>query len=149
MDKKVILTIFTPTYNRVHTLPRTYESLCRQSCKDFIWLIVDDGSQDHTAQLVEQWRQQENGFEMIEDTKNQIGCPDAIIECINAKACAYIGAGRNLRDILLAVIFSFMQQGKALDFQGNPIVWETHGRQKELVITINAYLMQVLSKYKK
>ena len=92
---------------------------------------------------------QENGFEMIEDTKNQIGCPDAIIECINAKACAYIGAGRNLRDILLAVIFSFMQQGKALDFQGNPIVWETHGRQKELVITINAYLMQVLSKYKK
>lgn len=64
MDKKVILTIFTPAYNRAHTLPRTYESLCRQSCKDFIWLIVDDGSQDHTAQLVEQWRQQENGFEI-------------------------------------------------------------------------------------
>ena len=36
-----ILTIFTPAYNRAHTLPRTYESLCRQSCKDFIWLIVD------------------------------------------------------------------------------------------------------------
>lgn len=64
MDKKVILTIFTPAYNRAHTLPRTYESLCRQNCKDFIWLIVDDGSQDHTAQLVEQWRQQDNGFEI-------------------------------------------------------------------------------------
>ena len=64
MDKKVILTIFTPAYNRAHTLPRTYESLCQQNCKDFIWLIVDDGSQDHTAQLVEQWRQQDNGFEI-------------------------------------------------------------------------------------
>ena len=64
MDKKVILTIFTPAYNRAHTLPRTYESLCRQNCKDFIWLIVDDGSQDHTAQLVEQWRKQDNGFEI-------------------------------------------------------------------------------------
>lgn len=64
MDKQVILTIFTPAYNRAHTLPRTYESLCRQNCKDFIWLIVDDGSQDHTAQLVEQWRQQDNGFEI-------------------------------------------------------------------------------------
>lgn len=64
MDKKVILTIFTPAYNRAHTLPRTYESLCRQNCKDFIWLIVDDGSQDHTPQLVEQWRKQDNGFEI-------------------------------------------------------------------------------------
>ena len=39
------LTVFTPAYNRAHTLPRTYESLCRRSCKDFVWLIVDDGKQ--------------------------------------------------------------------------------------------------------
>lgn len=64
MDKKVILTIFTPAYNRAYTLPRTYESLCRQSCKDFIWLIVDDGSRDNTAQLVHQWQGKDNGFEI-------------------------------------------------------------------------------------
>ena len=58
-----ILTIFTPAYNRAHTLPRTYESLCRQSCKDFIWLIVDDGSTDNTAALVQQWQSRDNGFE--------------------------------------------------------------------------------------
>lgn len=49
------LTIFTPAYNRAHTIGRTYESLCRQTCKDFEWLIVDDGSQDNTRQLVESW----------------------------------------------------------------------------------------------
>lgn len=49
------LTIFTPTYNRAHTLVRTYKSLCNQTCKDFEWLIVDDGSTDNTAKLVEQW----------------------------------------------------------------------------------------------
>ena len=38
------LAIFTPAYNRAHTLPRTYASLLRQTCKDFLWLIVDDGS---------------------------------------------------------------------------------------------------------
>ena len=47
-----LLTIFTPAYNRAHTLGRTYESLCRQTCKDFCWLIVDDGSTDGTADLV-------------------------------------------------------------------------------------------------
>ena len=40
----VFLTVFTPAYNRASTLPRTYESLCDQECKEFIWLIVDDGS---------------------------------------------------------------------------------------------------------
>lgn len=49
------LTVFTPTFNRRHTLPRTYESLLRQSCKDFIWLIVDDGSSDGTGEMVAGW----------------------------------------------------------------------------------------------
>ncbi len=58
------LTVFTPAYNRAHTLPRTYESLLAQDCKDFVWLIVDDGSADNTAELVKAWQQRDNGFEI-------------------------------------------------------------------------------------
>ena len=47
------LTVFTPTYNRAHTLTRTYDSLCRQTCKDFEWLIIDDGSTDNTRELIQ------------------------------------------------------------------------------------------------
>ena len=64
MENKIILTVFTPAYNRAHTLLRTYESLRIQRCKDFIWMIVDDGSVDNTAELVEQWQLQDNGFEI-------------------------------------------------------------------------------------
>ena len=59
-----LLTVFTPAYNRASTLPRTYQSLCEQECKDFIWLIVDDGSSDNTRELVEGWKNQDNGFEI-------------------------------------------------------------------------------------
>lgn len=50
------LTIFTPTYNRAYILPKLYDSLCEQTCQDFEWLIVDDGSTDHTKELVEGWK---------------------------------------------------------------------------------------------
>lgn len=58
------LTVFTPTYNRAYILNQCYESLVRQSCKDFIWLIIDDGSTDNTKELVEEWMKNDNGFEI-------------------------------------------------------------------------------------
>lgn len=50
-----LLTVFTPSYNRAKLLPRLYESLCRQSSSNFLWLIVDDGSSDDTRELVNSW----------------------------------------------------------------------------------------------
>lgn len=47
-----MLTIFTPTFNRAHTLPRLYESLLKQTDHNFEWLIVDDGSKDDTEEIV-------------------------------------------------------------------------------------------------
>ena len=61
---KKTITVFTPTYNRAYILGKCYESLRNQTCKDFEWLIIDDGSTDQTAELVQQWQHEENGFEI-------------------------------------------------------------------------------------
>lgn len=49
------LTVFTPTFNRAYTLHKCYESLKRQTSKDFVWLIIDDGSSDNTKEIVDKW----------------------------------------------------------------------------------------------
>lgn len=48
----MLITVFTPTYNRAHLLQRLYDSLCKQTFNDFEWLIVDDGSKDDTESVV-------------------------------------------------------------------------------------------------
>ncbi|WP_302013831.1 glycosyltransferase family 2 protein [uncultured Akkermansia sp.] len=55
---KPLLTVFTPAFNRVDCLRRCYESLRRQTCREFIWLVVDDGSSDDTGELVRGWMQE-------------------------------------------------------------------------------------------
>lgn len=48
----MMITVFTPSYNREDLLPRLYDSLCVQTFSDFEWVIVDDGSTDNTQELV-------------------------------------------------------------------------------------------------
>lgn len=52
-SKNPLFTVFTPTYNRVNTLHRVFESLISQTYQDFEWIIVDDGSTDDTRKLIE------------------------------------------------------------------------------------------------
>lgn len=59
-----MLSIFTPTYNRVDKLSRLFESLMNQTVFDFEWLIVDDGSTDNTENLIKQFQSQ-NKFPII------------------------------------------------------------------------------------
>jgi glycosyltransferase involved in cell wall biosynthesis len=58
------ITVFTPAYNRAYILGKCYESLNNQTCKEFVWLIIDDGSTDSTRELVHSWMQKDNGYEI-------------------------------------------------------------------------------------
>lgn len=52
---QLLITVFTPTYNREHLLTRLFNSLREQTFKDFEWLIVDDGSTDNTHDVAQKF----------------------------------------------------------------------------------------------
>lgn len=114
MSDMATLTVFTPAYNRAHTLARTYASLLRQDCKDFVWLIVDDGSSDNTAEQVQSWQQKDNGFDIRYLYKENGGMHTAhnmayeVIDtelnvCIDSDDCLADGAVKKILDKWRAV----------------------------------------------
>lgn len=63
--KDIKITVFTPSYNRANTLPRAFESLKKQTFKGFEWIIIDDGSSDNTAEIVDGFKKENPFFEII------------------------------------------------------------------------------------
>lgn len=52
----IMISIFTPTFNRKEFIRRLADSLLLQNNKNFEWIIVDDGSTDNTKELIETYQ---------------------------------------------------------------------------------------------
>lgn len=115
------LTIFTVTYNRAHTLPRLYESLCAQGNKNFIWLVVDDGSTDETKSLIEDYMQRDNGFEIRYVYKTNGGMHSAHNEAyrhIETYLCMSIDSDDMVAQDAVDKIHSFWDKYGSEDYAG-------------------------------
>lgn len=84
------LTIHTATYNRAHTLPKVYESLCKQTCYDFDWFVTDNGSTDNTPELFEKWCVEEKKFKIHYHQIQERGIPRALNYGINHISGDYV-----------------------------------------------------------
>lgn len=58
MNRKV--SIITPVFNRLKELTRLYETLNNQTNDNFIWIIIDDGSEKPIDKVVNTWKKNQN-----------------------------------------------------------------------------------------
>lgn len=115
------LTIFTPTYNRKDTLIKGYEALLRQKNKDFIWLIIDDGSTDDTESVVYDWMNCDNGFEIQYVYKKNGGLHtgyNKALELIQTELCICVDSDDYLADDAVETILKFWTLNKSDDVAG-------------------------------
>lgn len=115
------LTVFTPAYNRGELLERCYQSLVRQSDKGFIWLVIDDGSTDDTAERVGKWQKRDNGFEIRYHYKENGGLHTAYNEAIariDTELCVCIDSDDYMPDDAVERILAFWHKNGSDQYAG-------------------------------
>lgn len=114
------LTVFTPSYNRAYTLHKCYESLLRQTSKDFTWLIIDDGSSDNTKELVDSWIN-ENKIEInyiYQENQGMHGAHNTAYKNIKTELNVCIDSDDYMPDDAVEKIISFWNKNKRSDLAG-------------------------------
>lgn len=110
--KKKKITVFTPTYNRAYVLENCYNSLLRQTNKDFLWLIIDDGSTDNTKELVEKWKN-DNKIEIkyiYQKNQGMLGAHNTAYEIIDTELNICIDSDDYLTDNAIDIILKKWEQ---------------------------------------
>lgn len=114
------LTYFTPSYNRAAFLPQAYEALKRQTCKDFVWMIIDDGSTDNTKEVVAPWLN-ESEFRVEYHYKQNGGLQTAYVEAlkhITTELCMCVDSDDYLTDNATEILLSFWEEHGSDDYAG-------------------------------
>lgn len=117
----VSLTIFTPTYNRASLLLRCYEGMKRQTCKEFIWMIIDDGSTDNTKEIVDEWIKNQNEFSLEYYYKENGGLHTAYneaIDHINTELCMCIDSDDFIPDDAVEKVLEFWKRNGSNQYAG-------------------------------
>lgn len=115
------ITVFTPTFNRAYCLHKCYESMKRQTNKNFEWLIIDDGSTDGTKELVDGWIKENNDFTIRYIYKENGGMHTAYntaYENIETELSINIDSDDYLTDDAIERILSFWEKNKGPEIGG-------------------------------
>lgn len=115
------LTVFTLTYNRAYCLNKCYESLLRQTCEDFEWLVVDDGSTDNTRELVKRWQNECTKFKINYFYKPNGGMHsgyNAAYDHIDTELAMSIDSDDFLPDDAVELVVDFWKKNASPDVAG-------------------------------
>lgn len=77
---KPLVSIIIPTYNRVHLIEQTLDSVLKQTYDNWECIIVDDGSEDNTAELISGFSETNSRIKYI---KRSSGFPKGAASCRN------------------------------------------------------------------
>jgi len=70
MNKEPLVSVVMPVYNRQEYVADAIESILSQTFTDFEFIIVDDGSTDHSLDIIESFVKKDNRIRVVKNNNN-------------------------------------------------------------------------------
>ncbi|EPZ45511.1 glycosyltransferase family 2 protein [Alicyclobacillus acidoterrestris] len=125
-----LVTVLIPAYNREQYVGQAIESIQRQTLQDFVCIVIDDGSTDHTRDVVETYRKLDRRIQCLALPENR-GLGQALQAGLDAVRTRYFTildsddwyAPQTLETCLTAI------EAASADVSlvcGNAVIWHEH-----------------------
>ena len=117
------VSILLPTFNRVELLPRALKSVLAQSFPNWELLVIDDGSDDNTLDLITDFTNNDKRIHYFR--KAHSGLPLTMnkgIELSKGKYISFLGSDDEYRPDHLKLRFDLMEEHRDVDFLHGGVV---------------------------
>jgi glycosyltransferase involved in cell wall biosynthesis len=110
----ILISIVIPTYNRAHVLTRAIDSIIAQTYSNWELLIVDDGSDDDTEELVAEYMNREPRIKFLERPGDRLrggnACRNIGAEYAAGEYVAYLDSDDYWKETRLAGCVGFIEE---------------------------------------
>jgi len=137
------VSVILATYNRAELLPRALNSVLNQSFNDWECIIVDDGSEDKTFEVVEEYLNKDNRFRYIKHSNKKPPLTfNTGIQASVGKFVTFLGSDDEYKTNHLQLRYDFMINNSKVDLIqggleiiGHPFVKDKDDLTKEIHIS--------------
>lgn len=106
------ITIVTPSYNRAHLLPETINNILSQDFRDFEYLIIDDGSQDNTKEVVKPYLKDPRVQYFYHDNKGESATVNRGWQMAKSPLVVIVNSDDPVKAGFLKTLVNFMDQNQ-------------------------------------
>lgn len=114
-----LVSVIIPTYNRAEVIGETLQSVKNQTYQNWECIIVDDGSDDNTEELIENLSQKDSRYKFFKRDKAPKGgpaCRNIGIENAKGEFIIFLDSDDFLANFCLELRVQFMKDFPQLDF---------------------------------
>lgn len=114
-----VVSIITPSFNRADIIHETAESIFRQTYPHWEWVITDDGSTDHSWELLQQYAARDQRVKIFQRNRGPKGacvCRNISVENCTGEYVLFLDTDDLLASFCLEQRVQEMQRNQTCDF---------------------------------
>jgi glycosyltransferase involved in cell wall biosynthesis len=110
--KKPFFSIITPSYNRGYIIEKTIQSVLEQTFSDWEMIIIDDGSNDNTKDIVETYIEKDSRiyFYSLKENKGPNIARNFASEKANGEWLVFLDSDDSLTDNALEIAYEYIKK---------------------------------------